>query len=259
MAYGYIYGIYDVGDPARIRYVGQTTKTIRARYMDHWHTLSATQRGKRKPTALTCWLGKRPRSQVGVTEISRHDSQAELDRAEIDLIASFRASGMADLNIAAGGGIGPLSERTKKLLREANAGENSLVSKLTWAKVSELRNAYISGVEVKDIAEMAPEIGSAQLTRILRNRRWVDENYVPPPPRTTAKINMAIAKEMRNRRVEGFIPRREMAEEYGVSVVLVDKVLKNELWTDPEFDRSTLAPSNRDHVPRRQPRSVPLE
>lgn len=58
----------------------------------------------------------------------------------------------------------------------------------------------------------------------------------------SAKLNWEQVREIRERRVAEYSKAEILASEYGVARTAIDRILKNQLWFDPAFDPSTLAP-----------------
>lgn len=79
---------------SRIRYVGQTVRGLQRRLKEHID--SKTQ------FPVSKWARKH-HDEVEIVELGCTKSRDELDALEIELIAKFRSSGEADLNVTDGG------------------------------------------------------------------------------------------------------------------------------------------------------------
>ena len=93
------YGLSHTGEPARIRYVGQTSVPLRRRLKSHVNQASATMRN----TPVGKWI--RAAREAG-HKILIHCilENAQWDVSEIAVIAGVKASGTELLNVTAGGG-----------------------------------------------------------------------------------------------------------------------------------------------------------
>lgn len=119
--HGLVYGLYSL--TGELRYIGQTIMSAERRLAKHLATHSLKQ-----PSHVARWLagmverGERPR----VSALAYADSQAELDRLEIEWIRDARASGLRLTNICPGGGTSlgvKRSPETREKLRAARLGK----------------------------------------------------------------------------------------------------------------------------------------
>lgn len=194
----YIYGLFDVAEPDRIRYVGKTIATLRKRMTGHWG--AARHNGYSRPIGK--WLQKRSPSEVGIVEICRAENLQDLDLLEIEQIAFYRSKGMADLNILDGGGGGTgfkHSEEYKAKLSVARTGmkfsseskkkmsdsakekfaqnpelgklHGQKVAKLSEKDVTEIRSRFQSGESRFSIAEDYP-VSPGNIWMIVSRKTW---------------------------------------------------------------------------------------
>lgn len=102
--------------------------------------------------------------------------------------------------------------------------------------------------------EVAQTVGISvsNLYRILRNETFSDPGFdpdqlakpsrTPEDTRTTSKLTRLQVDEIRSRRQAQYIASRELAEQYGVGLHVIQSVLSNRTWTDPRYDPSSLRP-----------------
>lgn len=91
-----IYALYNVSDPERVRYVGQTRRGAAARLQAHLRT-------DRPGLPVSKWITKHGRDAIGMRVLEPVDSIEALNEAEIRWIAHYRQLGQADLNLTSGG------------------------------------------------------------------------------------------------------------------------------------------------------------
>ena len=121
------YKLYVLVDPntRKIRYVGQTVQSVRARLNQHiWHTTSPSQR----KLHVNYWIkqlldaGQKPLLRL----VCLRETVEEMDAAESAAIAKLRAKGYKLCNITFGGdGHFLMSEETKEKISQAQRGENN--------------------------------------------------------------------------------------------------------------------------------------
>lgn len=166
MPYGVIYGLYDPRTH-RLRYVGQTTKSLAIRLTGHLCPSSLRQKSH-----VYAWLrklirlGLRPSIQL----LSEADNQTELDNLEIRLIAEARARG-EDLTNISNGGSGSaghtVSTETREKIAAAQRGVPRPKHTAEWkARMSALMAGrctnppehYIRIAELKRGSTHSPEV-----------------------------------------------------------------------------------------------------
>ena len=91
-----IYALYNVSDPERVRYVGQTRRSAAFRFQAHL-------RADRPSLPVSRWVLKYGRDAIGMRVLEPVDSIEALNEAEIRWIAHYRQLGQADLNLTSGG------------------------------------------------------------------------------------------------------------------------------------------------------------
>jgi hypothetical protein len=202
---------------------------------------------------------------------SEHETLEQLDAAEIELIASLKTIGMADLNLAPGGAATGKSPRRPTPLR----AENHPMRKLTWKQVREIRSLrqrrFIPASElakkyglvndwairltwenVREIREGAcaafeprDRIGSRYgVTRntvafVLSNQTWTDPEYDPknlaPGPKRSRVLNIELAREIREYYLASGYPHKKIAERFGIGRATTSLLLNNKTWRDEEY------------------------
>lgn len=234
---GTVYGIYHVDRPEVIEYVGQTVSTLESRRKGHIY--DATSRAYKSTIPMHNFIRKYGQEAVKIRALRHCTGHDELNRVEEEVIAEYRAAGQARLNVRAGGSSSPMSPESREKSRRRFSGQNSPVTKLTWIEVNEARRRYVQGDDIKELQKLLG-VSSRQTDRILRNAQWVDPNYVVPERRSLAVFSLETATRVREEAMTRHVPRAELASKYGVSKVLIEKVLHNKLWEDPEYDPSAL-------------------
>lgn len=243
-----VYGIQDIREPGRIRYVGKTTGDPKVRMSNHW-TYS------RRPGSLSRihgWLRSRSSvpEVVEMIPLAYSDSDDELSQLEIDTIRDYRARGMADLNLTDGGeGLRGYSRspESRKAISEKYRASGGPVAKLTWDQVREIREHRMKVYEESaDTAKRYGVLGSA-ISRILLNVLWRDDEFdpglvVPRPPGShrSAAFNMDTIREIRTLRQSSWVSSKSIAENYGVSESAIQHILDNRSYRDPNYDPATL-------------------
>lgn len=150
--FGLVYGLYDP-TTRKLRYVGQTTKTLNERLSNH---LSPS--GLKKHLHVACWLrglvgaGLKPRAKVLCTAENRE----ELDRFEIEQINSAKTHGADLTNLAVGGGVNSgFKKSSEARAKIALARKGTKLSRDTKNKIAAAMRARILTSEHKQ------RIGSA--------------------------------------------------------------------------------------------------
>ena len=136
-----IYALYNVSDPERVRYVGQTRRSAAFRFQAHL-------RADRPSLPVSRWVLKHGRDAIGMRVLEPVDSIEALNEAEIHWIAHYRQLGQADLNLTSGGdGSGgkrimtPEHRRNLSLAtkgRSKSVGDDNPACKLNSTTVAEL-------------------------------------------------------------------------------------------------------------------------
>jgi len=234
---GYVYALYHVDRPEVVEYVGQTVSSLEERRKGHIY--DALHRNRRNTVPVQNFIRKYGAECLGIRLLETCYGHDMLNEREIELIAHYRGLGQARLNVRDGGNSSAVAEATKQKLRDLLSGEGSANTSLTWGKVRKARDMYVLGVELEEIRSFL-EVSPRQLNRILRNNHWVDLNYIPPTRRSNAVLSEEVVREIRAHALESHTPREELAQLYGVSRVLIVKVLSNKLWFDPDYDPALL-------------------
>jgi uncharacterized protein YerC len=159
-----IYGLSCLCHPGKgVRYVGQTKRGAEARLAEH-RRLTAS----RVSTPLSGWVRKHGPSNIVTTVLEVVARPEDLNEAEVRIIAAYRALGLADLNMTAGG--------------ELRVDSHSLESRAAFAKViteadvPKILTRYLQGETYNAIAADYG-VSSISIGRIVRGERW---EYVAP-------------------------------------------------------------------------------
>lgn len=118
-------------------------------------------------------------------------------------------------------------------------GEDGPRAKLTWDKVKRIREMYLQGAEQKTISESFG-VALGTVNKVVRNRAWIDEDYLPPKPRSVTKVSprrncrltLDEAVRVRERYSEGGITQEELANEYGVSRFVITGVVQGRTYRE---------------------------
>lgn len=164
---GWIYALYHVDDPDRIRYVGKTVSRRGVKDRVYHHKYDAQKYQNTYPSQA--WIRKHGPEKISF-KVLETAVENELNDLEIQWIAMLRELGQADLN-ALPGGEGVTSEMT--------SGEKNPKSRMTWARVREIRKEastrYVPTIEVSE--EFGVQWAAA--SKMLRNDSWYDPDYDP--------------------------------------------------------------------------------
>lgn len=248
--HGVIYGIRDLTEPERIRYVGLTRGVPKVRMSNHW-TYS------RKPGRLNRlhgWLKSRSERPEDVDMVIIREALPEEDLNELEkqYIAMYRGRGMADLNHTDGGeGLSGYrrSEESRRAISEKYKKSGGPMARLTWEDVNTIRERRKDKYE--PAVPIAEEYGVSRtvIDRILNNTLWNDPGFDPEDikPReggfnAGAKLTMDQAREIREFRAGVWVSAKSLAEEYGVSEPAMQGLLKNRTYFDPNYDPKSLKP-----------------
>ena len=248
---GVVYVVWDKKEPNRVRYVGRTVQGIPTRASKHWGDCL------KHKTAFPNWLRSRldRKGDVVFEEVSWHPNVAELNQAEKDAIAHYRALGQADLNLTDGGdgglGIKWDEKRVQIHFESVPRGDRHVWSKLNKTQVDSIRARAMK--EPVNSVSLAKEYGVcvATMTEMLRNETWYDPSYDPqkwkkfPTSGETARnarLTWEQVREIRASRQEVYEPASAVASRYGVTKDMIRLILLNKNWFDPDFDPTTIIP-----------------
>lgn len=180
---GWIYGLFDIEEPNRIRYGGKTLSRRGVTDRVYHHLWGAKKLNQSIPSAH--WIRKIGGDRVGYVVLE--ETTADLiDEAEIRWIAELRSRGMADLNVTDGGD-GQTSEQV--------SGEKNPRAKLTWDIVRSIRETvttdYVPTSQIARTYELTP----AAVSKILRNANWYDPQYNPNTRLTVSDTNQSAEED----------------------------------------------------------------
>lgn len=255
---GLIYLVVDTREPDRVRYVGQTIKSLRARERSHW---GDARRATRPKYPMQRFLKKRADDGSVEFRVIEEVPQRDLDAREIHWIAYYRSLDQADLNVTDGGGglRGRVYTDEEREAKRASMlgrfrGEDGPQSKLTWAEVRDIRTRRLESWTSEQ--DLATEYGISQMivNKILRNEYWIDNEFAPDqvikrPTQTYAnnrQIPAEMVAEIRSLRMREWVPEAEIARRYGLTRSNVNNILRNHRWPDPEYDPALLVPAGGD-------------
>jgi hypothetical protein len=122
-------------------------------------------------------------------------------------------------------------------------GEAHRETTLTWEQVREIRTLYpTSGLRGADIGERYG-VASNVIHNILRNKNWHDPSYdpsayIPVKPRASGERNQGAiltweqVREIRARYRPHKVTVAVLADEYGVSIGCIEKIVLNKTWRE---------------------------
>lgn len=264
-----VYGLFDIAEPERVRYVGMSTIGADVRLKGHWKVA----RSDRKPP-VALWMRKREVRSVGMRVLETATDLEQLKMVERFWIAQYRSMGMADLNIADGGNSAagyvfteadrakmsaaqkrrkpvPYNPEWGKRIRaaalarfaaETAEGRRSralAVAKLDDDAVVEIWYKILAAKRLKDIAT---EYGVSFQT-ISNVKRGVTFQHIAPlqgprikntPDRggekaSNAKLTADSVREIRSACSQG-ARRKEVAHRFGVSEATICNILSGKSW-----------------------------
>lgn len=230
-----IYGLYCVcpkceDTPERVRYVGQTRRTLGERLRAHTYPSSC-----RGDYALARWKLHHGLDNIRALVLEKVESPEELDSREIFWVRKLKTKTtdhQGGLNSTAGG-TGP---RPEKHTKPRAKGELAPNAKLTWVTVNSMRGEYAQGRRVEEMAAQHA-ISYSHARNIVRNITWIDPEYtyVKRPlmsgeNRSSSKISretaLQIEADLKKDTKRGSQAR--IAVKYGVSRGIVGRIARNE-------------------------------
>lgn len=169
-----IYGLVDSREPERVRYIGQTTQTVRKRLFGHWKT---TNREDKPRYPVHKWMKKRERDQIQAVVLRQCMDFDSLCEAEIQLIAEYRAIGQADLNLCSGGAGAPGRKHSEEFKEKMRAKVGPLNGNYGKKMPEHVRQAIILGDQRKTPEQRIAHAESvAKLTpKDVGTMRWLYE------------------------------------------------------------------------------------
>lgn len=248
--HGVIYGVVDLLEPERVRYVGLTKGGPKVRMSNHW-----TYSRKDGPlNKLHSWLKSRSArpEDVEMKILYEATEGEDLNLLEMEHIAKYRGLGQADLNHTDGGeGLWGYkrSEESKQSLSRKYRASGGPVAKLSWEDVREIRRHRSETYEPGEDVARRYGVKRTCIDRILNNTMWIDEgfnpdNIVPRPGgmHKGCKLTMDQVRQVRELRKVKWVSAKSLAERYGVSEPAMQGILKNRTYFDPEYDHTQIKP-----------------
>jgi len=133
---------------------------------------------------------------------------------------------------------------------EKFSGENSPVSKLTWIKVNQIRNLYLTGnYSHKQLSEKY-DVAESQIGFIINNKAWKDEKWdkyslqIKNIANNTgedcynSKLSQIQVNEIRQKYLTGNYIPKQLAKEYNISSRHIWDIIKNNKWKDKEYEKN---------------------
>ena len=114
-------------------------------------------------------------------------------------------------------------------------GERNGHAVLTEKQVREIRLLHSDGMSNKDLAEQF-SVSPSEVSSIINMRVWT---HLPPPPvliRKSMKRKCTLCAEqvidIRGRYAQGDVSQSELARQFGVSHVTINRIVHRKLWPD---------------------------
>lgn len=224
---GWIYGLYHVDKPDKIRYVGKTVSRRGVKDRVYHHKYDAVKYQNKYPSQR--WIRKHGPEKISFRILEEVPSD-RINEAEIRWIEELRGRGDADLNVLPGG---------EGLTSEMVAGEKNPKSRMTWKRVREIRaEAALRYVPTMEVTEEFG-VGWAAASKMLRNDSWYDPGYNPDlritPLQNNAtgsredltynrRFSTEMVEEIRQKYLSG-VPTSQLCSTYGTGTTSIYRVL----------------------------------
>lgn len=247
-----IYGLYCVCEtcekdrPEEIRYVGLTSRGMQVRMCEHRKEYA--RRGK---DPLSRWKRKHGVENIRYKVLEVLPDKGLLDAAEMKWIAklrTFRDWKEGGLNGNLGGDSNVcMAEESRERTRKANSRDGISWAKINRAIAKSMREDYLSGMTRRQVAEKY-DLAYAHACDVIRNTVWIDPDYeyrdikaVKPvdPEKPLRSLTREQAYEIRELYHGSDISYDELKEQFGVGYSVLQKVMQNRAWIDPEFTPRT--------------------
>jgi group I intron endonuclease len=144
------------------------------------------------------------------------------------------------------------SEETKRKNSLSRRGEKNHAAKLTWARVYEIREKYLSGKYRHEDLSKEYGINNSNIQKIVRNESWKDESLTEEyfvrlatiskeankkkgifgEKNYNAKLNWEKVHEIREKYLTGAYSLGLLAKEYKVDRSIIHGVVGNRQWKD---------------------------
>jgi hypothetical protein len=215
-----IYALCDdrISDPvARVRYIGQTIRTLDRRLKIHWQTARAGER-----THRAAWMRTMAKASAVVTiEALAVASVDEADAAERAHIAAWRSSGSDLTNIAEGGaGVRGLQHSESSRRRMSVAARARKATAETRATMSAAMRGKFSTEYMRALS--LGRSRSSETRQKMSSARRGEGNGM-------AKLSWESAEAIRKRHTEGE-KQAALALAYNVSPALIHRVVHGAGW-----------------------------
>ena len=201
-----VYGLYCVCDGCsrkrkRIRYIGQTRRSVRVRFRDHLKNSRYPNEHRIGGLPVYKWIRKHGEENIRVQVFQSDIAELEIDEVERDYIRRYKTFGGQGLNMTEGG-LGKSgyrhSEETKKRIARKKIGIPGVSkSGLTDRQVQEIKTRLWCGETPSELAREF-EVTKKTLTDISSG---ITKNHVPWPigPRQRTRTRELRQKQMAGR------------------------------------------------------------
>jgi group I intron endonuclease len=134
-----------------------------------------------------------------------------------------------------------LNEEHKRKIRDSLRGDKCYKAKLTWDIVKKIRDEYEN--DIKTVSQMSEELSmdKSNIYDIIKGDTWKDDTYTVSEKvlkklkQGSHIIDEEIAKQIREEYKTSPLQLKELSEKYGLSKSNFGKVVRNQVWEDPEY------------------------
>lgn len=129
---------------------------------------------------------------------------------------------------------GTLQENARDMVGAGVQGNQ----KLTPAEVAEIRRRYAAGGISRPELARQYRVKPATIEEVITHITFYDPNYTPPRPRakgSAADFDPALARQIRQIYSAAEQSQRELADQFGVSRMMVARIVGNEVCPDPDY------------------------
>jgi len=197
-------------------YIGQTSKNIATRFMQH---TSSAKKQRNNCYKLENAINKYGKENFTIEEILRTENEEDANQLEISFISKYDTINRG-YNIQSGG-------RGNRDIK----GSKNPRSKLTDTQVDDIKAlASSKALNQKELATKF-NVNRSTIQRILYNTTWTSPVNIPIYTRQN-KLTIKDIREIKTLLADATISKTEIAKRYGVSKSMIGHISKNRIWSD---------------------------
>jgi len=145
------------------------------------------------------------------------------------------------ISVAKKGWVSPMrgtkmTNEMKKKLSEAHkgiqAGEKHPAAILTWEKVREIRQKYLTGSYSYNTLAKEYDVEKHVVGFVVTNKTWKEKDHIEIKREKREKLNWDIIREIRNKYEIGNYFQRELSKEYNISLSNISRIVNNITWKE---------------------------